>query len=115
MDVDWIEPVDRSALADRLLPGELLHEAFRASSSTILFTDRRIMTIQRQVLLAERHETTSFPYGALRQFSVLEGEPGESRTEIRIWIGPDPNPLHLRANAGADLGPLQQLLASKLA
>ena len=114
MDVEWIAAADREALADRLLPGEVLHEAFRASSGTILFTDRRIVTVQRQVLLAERTETTSFSYAALRQFSILEGAPPETRAELRIWIGSDPNPLHLRSNAGADLFRLQQLLATKL-
>lgn len=114
MDVEWIGPADRRDLADRLLAGEVIHEAFRASAATILFTDKRIVTVQRQVLLTERIETTSFPYGALRQFSILEGAPPETRAELRIWIGADPNPLHLRANEGADLNRLQQLLASKL-
>ena len=114
MDVEWLAPGDRKEIADRLLPGEILHEAFRSSAGNILFTDRRIVTVQRQVLLAERTETTSFPYSALRQFSMLEGAPPETRAELKIWIGPDPNPLHLRANDGGDLNPLYQLLAAKL-
>ena len=114
MDVERIGPEDRKELTDRLLSGEELHEAFRASGSTILFTDRRIVTVQRQVLLTERIETTSFSYGTLRQFSILEGAPPETRAELRIWIGSEPNPLHLRANDGGDLKRLEQLLAARL-
>jgi hypothetical protein len=33
---------------------------------------------------------------------------------VKIWLGADPQPLHLRAGAGTDLRPLQQLLAGKL-
>jgi hypothetical protein len=50
----------------------------------------------------------------MRQFSLMQGAAGESRSEIRIWICADPQPLHLRANAGTDLAPLQQLLARML-
>ena len=111
MDVDHIEPADRGGVTSRLLPDEEVHEAFRSTSMAILFTDRRIITIQRNTLLTERIETTSFSYRSIRQFSVLEGTPEEQRSELKIWIGAEPHPLHLRANAGADLAPLQLLLA----
>ncbi len=114
MDVDQIEPAARSGLTDRLLPDEHVQEAFRAATTTVLFTDRRILTIQRHTLLNERLETSSFSYRAIRQFSVLEGDPQESRSEVKIWLGVDPQPLHLRASRGADLQALQLLLASKL-
>ena len=113
-NVDSIAPADRSGLSDQLLPDEIVIEAFHSQSATILFTDRRIVTVQLQVLLAERSETSSFSYRSVRQFSIVQGAPSETRTEIRIWIGPDPQPLHLRANPGTDLGSLHRLLAEKL-
>ncbi len=113
-DVDAIDPQDPAALSNQLLPGEVVHQAFKATSTTILFTERRIMTAQLHTLLNERLETSSYSYGAMRQFSALQGAPGESRSEVKIWIGADAQPLHLRANAGTDFTPLQQLLAQKL-
>jgi hypothetical protein len=114
MDVDHIEPAGHRAVTDRLLADEEVHEAFRSTGTAIVFTDRRIITIQRNNLLTERIETTSFSYRSIRQFSVLEGTPEESRSELKIWIGAEPHPLHLRANAGTDLAPLQLLLAGKI-
>lgn len=114
MDVDLIEPAAHSGLTNRLLPDERIEEAFRAATTTVLFTDRRILIIQRHTLLNERLETSSFSYRAIRQFSVLEGDPQESRSEVKVWLGADPQPLHLRASRGADLQPLQLLLADKL-
>ena len=113
-NVDSIEHADRQGLSDQLLPDEAVVEAFRSQTATILFTDRRIVTVELQVLLAERQETSSFSYRAMRQFSIVQGSPPESRSEIRIWLAPDPQPLHLRANAGTDLGALHRLLAEKL-
>ena len=113
-DVDHIPPADRSALAVPLLPEETVEEAFSAMGTTVLFTDRRIVIVQLQVLLAERIETTSYSYRTLRQFSLLEGAAGESRTELRIWLGMEPQPLHFRANHGTDFTSVQKLLAGKL-
>ena len=113
-NVDSVASADRSGLSDQLLPDEKVVEAFHSQTATILFTDRRIVTVQLQVLLAERSETSSFSYRAMRQFSMVQGSPSESRSEIRIWLAPDPQPLHLRANPGTDLEPLHRLLAEKL-
>ena len=114
MDVDTVAPGERHGLTDRLLEGEAVHEAFRASNTAVLFTERRILLIQRHTLLTERVETSSYPYRAIRHFSVLEGQPEESRSEIKIWLGSDAQPLHLRALGTADFAPLQRLLAEKL-
>ena len=113
-DVDAVAPADRASLTDQLLPDEQVHQAFRAATTTILFTDRRILTVQLQVLLTERLETSSFSYRTMRQFSLLRGTSPEGRSEIRIWIGSDAQPLHLRANEGTDFAPLQRLLAEML-
>ncbi len=113
-DVDSISISEAAGVTDQLLAGEQVHEAFRATTTTILFTDRRIVTIQLHVLLSERLETSSFSYRAMRQFSVLQGASPQSRSEVKIWLGADAHPLHLRANEGTDLGRLQQLLAEKL-
>ena len=113
-NVDSIAPAEGLRLSDQLLPDETVAEAFQSQTATILFTDRRIVTVQLQVLLAERSETSSYSYRGIRQFSLTQGLEGESRSEIRIWLGPDPQPLHLRANSGTDLQPLHRLLAEKM-
>lgn len=113
-DVDAIGPAERQDLSDQLLPDEQVHLAYKAATTTIVFTDRRILTVQLQILLNERLETSSFPYRAMRQFSLVQGASPETRSEIRIWIGADAHPLHLRANGGTDLSSLQRLLAQML-
>jgi hypothetical protein len=113
-NVDSSEGADRPDLSGQLLPDETVEASFRSQTSIILFTSRRIVTVQRQVLLEERVETSSFSYRSMKQFSLTQGSPPESRSEIRIWLGSDPQPLHLRANEGTDLAPLHRLLAGKM-
>ena len=113
LDVDQAAP--REALTDHLVAGETVHAAFVAPTGAILFTDRRIVIAQREHLLEARVETSSWPYRSVRHFSIQEGEAAESRTSVRVWLGDEAHPLHLRANPGTDLRPLQRLLADKLA
>jgi hypothetical protein len=115
LDVDSVPAAQGAALTDHLVDGETVHAAFVAPTGAILFTDRRILLAQREHLLEARIETSSYPYRAVRHFSIQEGEAAQSRSTVRIWLGDEAQPLHLRANAGTDLRALQRLLAERLA
>ena len=100
-------------LSGHLLAGERIEAAFRGETTTILFTDRRIVTVQIQVVLNERIETTSISYRAIRQFALNRAADGGGRSEFRLVLEGDA-PLHLRADPGTDFGPLQTLLAERM-
>jgi hypothetical protein len=102
-------------MTEHLVPGEVVHAAFRSPTAAVLFTAARILLVERNSLLDEKVETSSFSYRAMRQFSFAEASSQGARVAVKIWLGADPQPLHLRAGAGTDLRPLQQLLAGKLA
>ena len=115
LDVDQSPAADAARLTAHLVEGETVHAAFAAPTEIILFTNRRILLAQREHLLEARIETSSYPYRAVRHFSIQEGKSAESRSALRIWLGDEAQPLHLRANPGTDLRPLQRLLAEQLA
>jgi hypothetical protein len=112
LDVDQVTPGQAGDLSAHLLPSEIVHAAFSSPTGAILFTGSRIIIVQREHLLEERVETSSFPYREVRHFSIQEGV--EARSAIRIWLGTEPQPLHLRANPGTDFSSLQALLAQSL-
>ena len=114
LDVDPIPQSEADGLTEHLIAGEAVEAAFRSPSAIVLFTGRRIILIQRETLLEEKVETSSFSYLAVRQFSLLEASGAEGRTAVKIWIGAEPQPLHLRAGGSTDLRPLQRLLAARL-
>jgi hypothetical protein len=113
-DVAPLVPEDVSQFAEHLLAGERVALGYRGESTSVLFTDRRIVTVQLQVVISERIETTSISYRAVRQFSLNRAVSGEGRSEFKILIGSDDHPLHLRAAPGTDFTPLQELLATRL-
>ena len=113
-DVALLDPADYGDYSHYLLGGERIEAAFRGETTTVLFTDRRIVTVQLQIVISERIETTSISYRAIRQFSVNRAADGGGRSEFRILLESDAHPLHLRANPGTDFAPLQALLAERM-
>lgn len=114
LDVDELAAADAPSLTAHLLEDEAVHAAFLSPTATVLFTDRRILLIERNALLNERTETSSYSYRAVTHFSVVEPSGEQTRGAVKVWLGNDPQPLHLRANTGTDLASLQRLLASRL-
>jgi Bacterial PH domain len=115
LDVDQVAPSEAPGLTDHLIDGEEVHAAFVSATGLLLFTEIRILIVQREHLIDERLETMSYPYRELRHFSITEGREAGTRCALRIWLGAEPQPLHLRANDAADLAGVHRLLAAKLA
>ena len=115
LDVESVPAQEAPRISEHLVPGEVVHAAFRSPTAAVLFTAARILLVERNSLLDEKVETSSFSYLAMRQFSFAEASAEGARVAVKIWLGGDPQPLHLRAGSGTDLRPLQQLLAGKLA
>jgi hypothetical protein len=114
-DVDSIAAAAaESDFAERLLPGETIEAGFHGERGTILFTDRRMITVQLLVVISERIETSSYSYRAVRSFSLNQPVDGNGRSELRIILDSDDHPLHLRANPGTDFGPVIALLTHHL-
>jgi PH (Pleckstrin Homology) domain-containing protein len=114
LDVDEAAPADIAGVARFLVEGERVEAGFVSPTGMILFTDRRILLSQREHLLEEKVETSSFPYREMRHVSLMEGQSAESRGVLKIWLAGEPQPLHLRADRGALFLSLQRLLAGKL-
>jgi hypothetical protein len=115
LDVEAVAPADAPALTPHLVKGEPVHAAFRSPSAAVLFTASRILLVERNALLDEKVETSSFSYRSMRQFSLSEASAAEGRVAVKIWLGADPQPLHLRAaGSSAELAALQLFLAGML-
>jgi hypothetical protein len=112
LDIDPVPAAEAGGLTPHLAEGERVDAVFVSQTGTILFTELRLILVTREHLLEEKVETTSWPYRELRRFALQQGEDG--RASLRIWLGDEPQPLHLRARADVDLGPLQRLLAARL-
>jgi hypothetical protein len=112
LDVEPVSPAEAAGLTPHLADGEAVEAAFASPTGSVLLTPLRLLLVSREKLLEEKVETASWPYREIRRFSVQDSEDG--RVALRIWLGGEAQPLHLRARPDVDLGPLQRLLATRL-
>lgn len=91
-----------------LAPGETLQRAFALIRDLIVFTDRRLILVNKQGVTAKKTEYRSIPYRAITMFSLETAGHFDLESELRIWLSGQAAPieLYLGRNSGA-----QQIVA----
>ena len=89
--------------APLLAPGESLQRAFGLIRDLIVFTDRRLIFVNKQGLTGSKIEYLSVPYRSIVMFSLETAGHFDLETELKIWISGQPEPLQrsLGRNSGA--------------
>ncbi|GAB3379877.1 PH domain-containing protein [Lysobacter fragariae] len=90
--------------APLLAPGETLQRAFGLIRDLIVFTDRRLVLVNKQGVTGSKVEYLSIPYRSIVMFSIETAGHFDLEAELRIWISGQPAPIirTLGRNAGAE-------------
>ena len=100
------KPVDKLAdeFAPLLAPGETLQRAFGLIRDLIVFTDRRMILVDKQGVTGRKTEFLSLPYRSIVMFSLETAGHFDLEAELRLWVSGQPNPIvrHLGRSAGAE-------------
>ncbi|WP_242108872.1 PH domain-containing protein [Luteimonas aquatica] len=93
----------REEFAPLLAPGEAPQRAFGLIRDLIVFTDRRLILVNKQGVTAKKVEYRSVPYRAIVMFSLETAGHFDLEADLRIWISGQAAPLdlHLGRNSGA--------------
>lgn len=98
---------------DRLLAdGERLERAYQLIRDMFLFTDKRLILLDRQGLSGKKVEYRSIPYRNIRQFSVETAGTFDLEAELKIWVAGSAAPISKTFNKKLDIYEVQQVLAS---
>ena len=98
---------DVAALQDEfaplMAPGESLQRAFALIRDLLVFTDRRVMFVNKQGLTGSKVEYLSVPYRAIVMFSLETAGHFDMECDLKIWVSSQPSPLThtLGRNSGA--------------
>ena len=89
--------------APLLAPGETLQRAFGLVRDLIVFTDRRLVFVNKQGVTGSKVEYLSVPYRSIVMFSIETAGHFDLEAELRIWVSGQPTPLtrSLGRDAGA--------------
>ncbi|HEX7049385.1 MAG TPA: PH domain-containing protein [Longimicrobiales bacterium] len=98
-----------------LAPGETVERAYQLFRDLFVFTNRRLILVDRQGLTGAKVEYHSIPYRSITHFSIETAGHFDLDAELKIWISSTHEPVAKRFNKKLDIYELQSVLASYVA
>ncbi len=95
-----------------LIDGEVIEIGFKLLRDTFIFTNKRLILIDKQGLTGSKTEYKSINYKAISRFSVETAGTFELDAELKIWISGEANPSIIKQfNKSVDVYEVQKVLA----
>jgi hypothetical protein len=110
-----VDPVAAAQEYGRLLAqGEQVHAAYVLVRDALLFTDRRLILVDKQGLTGRKVQYHSVPYRAVTHFSVETAGTFDLDAELTIWLSGG-HGIVKQFGRGVDVYEVQALLATFVA
>ncbi|MFE0100291.1 PH domain-containing protein [Streptomyces sp. NPDC059009] len=111
-----IDPMSAQQEYARLLgQGEQVHAAYLLIRDTMLFTDRRLIMIDKQGITGKKVEYHSVPYKSISHFAVETAGHFDLDAELKIWISSSTVPIEKTFTKGVDIYEVQAILTQFVA
>ncbi|HNT77776.1 MAG TPA: PH domain-containing protein [Anaerolineae bacterium] len=94
-----------------LVEGEGLIKAFRVIRDLFVFTDKRLILVDKQGLTGKKAEYHSIPYRSISHFSVETAGSFDMDAEMKIYISGNMTPIEREFKRGTDIVGVQKILA----
>lgn len=94
-----------------LVPGEQIEIGFQLVRDTFLFTNKRLIMVNKQGLTGKKVEYFSVTYKSITRFSIETAGTFDLDAELKIWIsGEDQPSITKRFNKSVNVYEVQKLL-----
>ncbi len=108
-DTDKVE----EQLRDILLPGEQVELAFALVRDLIVFTEKRLILVDKQGMTGKKSAYKSLPYRSISRFTVETSGHFDLDAELKIWISSAVEPAEiLQFKSDRNVVEIQQALAA---
>ena len=101
-------------LAPLLIEGEIVEIAFKIIRDQIIFTNKRLITVDKQGITAKKVDYRSVPYGKITQFSKESAGVLDLDAELKIWVSSMSEPLKFEFSKDAPINDVYALLSEKV-
>ncbi|GAA4842746.1 PH domain-containing protein [Saccharopolyspora rosea] len=98
-----------------LAQGEQIHAAYQIIRDALLFTDRRLILVDKQGMTGRKVEYHSIPYRGITHFSVETAGTFDLDAELKIWLSGTAEPITKQFGKGVDVYEVQALLGTYVA
>ena len=101
-------------LAPFLVENEKVEIAFKIVRDQIIFTNRRLITVDKQGLTGKKVSYRSIPYDKIVQFSKESAGILDLDAELKIWVASTSEPLSFEFSKDAPINDVYSLLSEKV-
>ncbi|WP_440056312.1 PH domain-containing protein (plasmid) [Pseudoalteromonas sp. T1lg65] len=100
-----------SLLADTLVEGEEVAQAYKVIRDMFIFTNKRLILIDKQGVTGSKVEMLSIPYNKITKFSKESAGHFDLDSELKIWVGSDPTPIAKEFKAGDNINQVYKIIS----
>jgi hypothetical protein len=79
--------------AQVLAPGEQIEHAYQLIRDFFVFTDKRLVLVDKQGMTGSKVEYHSYPYRSITHFSIETAGTFDLDAELKVWISGSPAPV----------------------
>lgn len=98
-------------LKDVLFPGEGVEQAYKIIRDMIVFTNKRLILVDKQGITGKKVEYHSIPYKSISHFSTETAGTFDMDAEMKIYISSSTTPIEKTFKKGNSIAEVQKLLA----
>ncbi len=95
-----------------LAAGERIEKAYQLIRDLFIFTDKRLIFVDKQGLTGSKMEYHSLPYRAITHFSIETGGHFDLDAELKVWVSGASTPFQRTFNKRLSIYEVQAVLAS---
>jgi len=95
-----------------LAPGETVEHAYQLIRDYFVFTEKRLVLVDKQGITGSKVEYHSIPYKSITHFSIETAGTFDLDAELKIWISSTAAPIQKQFNKKLSIYEVQSVLAS---
>lgn len=94
-----------------LAPGEQIEHAYQLVRDYFVFTQKRLVLVDKQGVTGSKTEYLSIPYRSITRFSIETAGTFDLDAELCIWLASTAEPIKKRFNRNLNIHEVQAVLA----
>jgi hypothetical protein len=95
-----------------ICPGEQIERAYKLIRDMLVFTDKRLILVDKQGVTGKKSEYHSIPYRSITHFSVETAGHFDLDAELKIWLSGTHEPISKQFKKDKSINDVQKTLAS---
>jgi hypothetical protein len=101
-----------SLLEDTLIEDESIEKAFQVIRDMFVFTNKRLILIDKQGVTGSKMEVLTIPYSKITKFSKESAGHFDMDAELKLWIGSETEPLVKEFKAGDNINEVYKIIST---